>query len=101
MKKLIALVIFTVCMAFMSGCSLQTAPFLNTTDLTKVDFSNAQSLKEGRACATYLFGVIGPLGDPSIMKAVSNGNLKTVKVVETKSSWNILFTQYCVVAYGD
>ena len=86
---------------FGAGCSLQRSPIINSVDMSKIDYSNASSLKESQACATYIFGVIGPIGDPSVMRAIQNGGLKNVKAVDYKSGFYLLFTKDCVVVYGD
>ena len=79
-KKLCVLPVCLVVLFAVAGCSLQRSPVINSVDLSKYDYSNAASLKESDACATYIFGFLGPIGDPSVIKAIRDGGIKTVKV---------------------
>lgn len=101
MKKLGVLFVCCGILFAVSGCALQRSPVANIADLTKVDFSTVDSLKESKACATYVFGFIGPFGDPTVMKAMKSGGLKTVKLVDYKSSFYLLFSNDCVIVYGE
>jgi len=83
-----------------SGCALQSSQVLNNTDLSRFDFSDAASLKEGSACATYVLG-LGPFGNVSVMEAIKAGGIKTVKVVDYKHTWLLLVSKDCVVVYGN
>ena len=99
MKKLIVFMLFAGFIVF-AGCAVQMSPVLNNTDLSRFDFSNASSLKEGIACATYVLG-LGPFGSTSVMDAIKAGNITTVKVVDYKQGWYLLVSKHCVVVYGE
>ncbi len=101
MRKLLRIGALIGLLAVASGCSLKRSPVLNTVDLSKIDFSNSASMKEGSACATYILGVLGPIGDPSVFRAIQNSKIKSVKAVDYQSGWYLLFTQDCVVVYGE
>ena len=101
MYQIVGVIVVSGLLVIPAGCSLQISPITNVADLSKVDFSNSTTLKESEACATYILGIIGPIGDPSLMAAIRKGNLKTVKTVDYKSNWYLLFSQSCVVVYGE
>lgn len=100
MRKISVLIVFVVFLGVTAGCSLQRSPVLNTADLSRFDFSNSASLKESQACATYVFG-LGPFGNPSVMDAIRDGGIKTVKVVDYRQGWYLIVSKDCVVVYGD
>lgn len=83
------------------GCSIARTPVVNSVDISKTDFSNIGQLKQSEACATFILGFIGPFGDPSVVTAIKTGGIKTVKVVDHKAAWYVLFSQDCVVVYGE
>ena len=100
MKKILLALILVILLG-VSGCSLARSPVTNTVDLTKIDFSNAESLQESEACATYILGFIGPIGDAKIIDAIKSANIKKVYAVDYKSGFYVLFSQSCVVVYGE
>lgn len=100
MKKLIIILLLVSYSIVFAGCSLQSSQVLNNTDLSRFDFSDASSLKEGSACATYVLG-LGPFGSTSVMDAIKAGNITTVKVVDYKQGWYLLVSKHCVVVYGE
>jgi hypothetical protein len=100
MKKLIGFMLLVGFIIVSAGCSLQMSPVLNNTDLSRFDFSNASSLKEGASCATYVLG-LGPFGNTSVMEAIKAGGITTVKVVDYKHGWYLLVSKDCVVVYGE
>ena len=84
------------------GCSSQFSPAVNSIDLTKVDFSDAKSFKEGEACGIYIFYLFGPFfGDPGIIEAVKSANIKKIRAVDYKSYYYPIFYKNCVVVYGE
>ena len=100
MNKLLIAVLVAALLA--GGCSIQTSPAVNSVDLTKVDFSDAKSFKEGEACGIYLFGLFGPfMGDARIIDAVKSANIKKISVVDYRNAYYVLFSKNCVVVYGE
>ena len=97
------LLITVIGLAFLAGgCSIQNSPAINSVDLTKVDFSDAKSFKEGEACGIYLLGLFGPfMGDARIIDAVKSANIKKVSVVDYRNEYYVLFSKNCVVVYGE
>ena len=88
-----------VSFAILSGCQT-IPPISNTTDLTKVDFSNVAKFKRGESCTTLLLGAL-PFGSSRITHAVRDGHIKSLKVVEYEVRNYIVLNQFCVVAYGE
>ncbi len=101
MKKAIVTFTAAILISSIAGCSIQRSPVTNIADISRIDFSDADSLKEASSCARYVFGIIGPFGDPSVMKAIKKGKLKTVKAVDYKEGYYILWSSDCVIVYGD
>jgi hypothetical protein len=100
MEKRALLIVLSLFIVLFAGCAVQSTPVLNNTDLSRFDFSQAASLKEGSACATYVLG-LGPFGSASVMDAIKEGKIKTVKVVDYKHTWLLLVSKDCVTVYGD
>ncbi len=83
------------------GCSIAVSPVVNSVELTNLDFSDASNLKKSKSCATYLLGLIGPFGDAQVINAVREGNIKKVYSVDYENGFYLLFSQNCVVVYGE
>ncbi len=81
------------------GCSIARSPASNNVNLNDVDLSKAT--KTGHNCAYYLLGVIGPFGDASVKKAADTGGLSKVAMVDYESGWYLLFSNTCVIVYGN
>ncbi len=81
-----------------AGCTTLTTPLSNTTNLKEVDFS--KEMKNGKSCQYYIFGLLGPFGDASVVNAAKDSSLSKVEVVDHKDGWYLLVTQHCVVVYG-
>lgn len=93
----LALILFVASGLF--GCSTMRTPAGNMIDIKTTDFS--KKMKQGEACATYVFGIIGPFGNSSIIDATKSGGISKVEVVDYKDGYYILFSQHCVVAHGN
>ena len=90
MNKLLIAVLVAALLA--GGCSIQTSPAVNSVDLTKVDFSEAKSFKEGEACGIYILGLFGPFfGDARIIDAVKSANIKKVSAVDYKGYSYVIY----------
>ena len=101
MKKIVLLAIFAVSF---SACAVRHTPVQNI-NFDKVDFGEVRSYKKGKSCKRFLFGIPFlpfPAGQPSLINAVKNGGLKTVKVVEYENGYSFLFLtrKKCLIAYG-
>jgi hypothetical protein len=93
-------IIMLLALLALSGC-IHDVPIVNTTDISQQDFSNANQWKRGESCESYLFGIFGPSGDASIVKAAIRGDIKRIKVVESISKNHIVGRKYCTVVYGE
>lgn len=96
--KKIHLLVAVLLLGGIFGCTLEGSPALNVTDIKSVDFS--KPMKNGEACATYILGIFGPFGDPSLMNAVKNGDISKVQVIDYKNKGYVLFSQRCLEVYG-
>lgn len=97
-KRLLAFGLGLIAAGAISGCSTMHTPAGNMTDIKSTDFS--KSMKQGEACATYLFGLIGPFGDSSLVDAAKNGGISKVEVVDYKDGFYIFISRHCTVAHG-
>ena len=95
MKKLLTL---AFCLA-LSSCAI--APVMNTTDLTNVDWSNVENLKEGSSCTYHLFGFLGDFGRSRLPEAVESAGIKRVYAVDQTYGYYILFGRTCLNVWGE
>lgn len=86
------------CLIFLAGC-VSTPPIMNTTDLSRVDFSDVKKFHRGESCTTFLLGII-PFGSTRITAAVRDGRIKNLKVTEYEVRHFVVFSQFCLIAYG-
>lgn len=85
----------------LSGCASKFTPVQNAVDVTDVDFSNAGAFKTGEGCRTMLLGVLPIGGSASLVRAVRNGGISHVKVVDYRVKNWIIATQTCIMVYGE
>ncbi len=88
-----------VMIVFLGGCQ-SLPPILNTTNLTEVDFSKVRDFKVGESCQTYILGII-PVGSSRITQATRDGRIKHLKVIEYEMRNYLVFSQFCLIAYGE
>ena len=86
--------------ALLSGCAFST-PIANTTDLSKVDFSNSYEFKQGSDCSYSLFGILPVTPGARFIDAVQDANLTKVHFVEHGYEFYLLFGRHCVRVYGE
>jgi len=77
---------------------MSAMPVQNEIRLNEIDFSKIN--KTGEACTTFILQVFGPFGDQSIKRAVDNGKLSRVDLVEYKVNNYLIANQQCVKVYG-
>lgn len=82
----------------LTACASLKTPVSNTVDVGKVDFS--KEMKQGNSCQYYLFGLVGPFGDASVVNATKEGGISKIDVVDHKNGWYVLVSQQCVMVYG-
>lgn len=97
MKKIFLISAFAL---FMSACSFQRTPFMNTTQIQDINFSDIGSYREGRDCAYWVLGLIGPFGDNSLTEAIKDANISKVSIVDHSSHFYLLYGKECVRVYG-
>jgi len=91
--------------ALFSGCGAIVGPYSGTiyTDVKSPITATPAggSSKEGESVCTNILGIVA-LGDCSVDTAAKNGNIKTIKSVDTKV-WSILgiYTKATTVVKGD
>ncbi|MCP3922557.1 MAG: hypothetical protein GY714_08235 [Desulfobacterales bacterium] len=97
MKKLfmVSFLLFLI-----TGCSHYYSPASNNVNISSVDFSRIDEMKQGKACAFYIFG-FGPFGETRITKAIKNADIKTVKAVEYENAAYPFYSKSCICVYGD
>jgi hypothetical protein len=83
-----------------TACSLATSPIKNTVELTKSDFGDPNSIREGSDCAYYLLGILGPFGDIEILDAIKNARIRKVMTADYSWGYYILFSRSCVHVSG-
>lgn len=100
MKKAFSLIAVLLLLAVaVSGCvSTRFTPVSNGISLNEVDF--LQVKKSGESCASYILGFIGPFGEYSLKKAIDNGRISKVDLVEYKNANFIIVSKECVEVYG-
>lgn len=92
------ILILTLAIISISGCSHVTLNSANVTDLENVDFS--KSFKSGQACEIRVL-LFGPFGAASIMDAAKSAEIKKVEVVESKNTDYIFFAKRCTIVHGE
>ena len=97
MKKILA--VATIVLA-LSGCAMTSASFTHNIDLTKIDYSNVDKIKEGESCEITVLGLFGPFGDKKLVDAVKDGKIKSITNYDYRVRNYILFQEYCTRAYG-
>ncbi len=84
----------------LSGCAYVT-PVSNTTDLSKVDFSNSYEFKQGADCSYSLLGLLPVTPGARFIEAVQDANLTKVNFVESGYEYYLLFGRHCIRVYGE
>jgi hypothetical protein len=83
-----------------SGCVSFVTPVGNITNLENVDMTS--NFKTGESCAWFfLFNLIGPFGDMSVVKASQSSGIRKVEVVDYRmQSYLFLASRNCAYVYG-
>ena len=86
--------------SYISGC-VTSVPMVNKTNLNSIDFSDAVSWDQGKSCAFYLLGFIGPWNSSnSLVEAAKRENLQKVYVMEETYKFKFIGEEVCTIAYG-
>lgn len=95
MKK----IFFTLLVAFgLSGCVGTITPTTNVISANGIDASSVR--RAGDACSYYIFGLFGPFGDNSVIKAARNAGISKVVYYDQSKEYYVLFGRTCNRAYG-
>lgn len=79
----------------LSGCISVSSPLNNINEIDTSDID-----KEGVACSYKVFGLIGPFGDNSMIRAAKNGGISRVLYYDISKENYLLFTRRCNRTYG-
>jgi hypothetical protein len=66
-----------------------------------LDLRELSTMKRGVSCARTILWVFGPDGSASVAAAAQAGGLRRVRYVDNRYDNNVLWQNYCVVAYGE
>ena len=94
MLKLASILAITLLATCCSTVALNTS---NQSNLGNVDFTS--QFKVGEACESS-FLIFGPFGSSSIVSAAKSSKIKTVEVVEQKSTNALIYKSKCTIVYG-
>jgi hypothetical protein len=86
--------------AVTSGCTTTFTPVFNQTDLSTVDFSKVDEMRQGESCQKRFLLFFGPFGSQSLVKAVKDGAISKVSVVDYAYRPGFFIQSWCIVAYG-
>jgi len=99
MLKKIALGISAMLLA--TGCTYKASNARLNLNLANVDMAKIEKMKRGEACVSYFLGIIPLSTDATIRKAAQEAGIKTVEYVENTSSFYLIYSDRCVVVYGE
>lgn len=88
------IILFILAVTSLSACSTQFTPRAqHTVDITDVDFTNIDRMKMGEDCS---FGM-----SPQLKDAISEANIKQVKLIDYEYTYYVFAQKECVTVYGD
>ncbi len=104
MRKIILITMLLLSAMIFYGCASVATPltgYLYSGVKWPMDAEgNSETLKEGKACATSILGLIAT-GDASIDAAKKNGDIKEVISVDVESTQILgIYAKFCTVAKG-
>lgn len=83
-----------------TGCAFKATPTAVTMDVTKIDFTKLESMKQGEACISrFLIFTTGY--DKTLREAVEDAGITDVKYVEEHVSTGFFTSSKCLVVYGN
>ncbi len=99
------LVLSGVAVASLASCQLKSIGYIN--DSTSVDqmADASKNFKSAQACAYAPFFFYPPVYDYkdtiSIAKAAKDAGIKKIAFIENQSTSYVLFSKYCMTAFGN
>lgn len=94
MKRIVLVAAVIVLFAFsFTGCALRVSPVANTVDISNLDLTTVKDMKYETVCSYYIFGLIGPFGNPSLSRITE---AKKAKLLEYEHNFWILWSSDCV-----
>lgn len=95
MKKILLL---SVMIFGLSACTATTTPTTNIITSSGINASEVQRM--GSACSFSLFGILGPIGDNSVIKAAKDAGIRKIVYFDQTQEYLVLFSRTCNRAYG-
>ncbi|MFC1659746.1 TRL domain-containing protein [Pseudomonadota bacterium] len=96
---------FIICLSLLvlGACTYTyTPPQSRRLDIKDYNIENVNTLKTGKACRTRFLGMpVGSKNNVSVIKAMQNGNINTLKMIDIERHSGFLYSRYCTVAYGE
>lgn len=99
MKRKFLLLFLTLALVTTIGCSLSISPVQNTVDVGSVDLT--KEMKKGKACETFVLGIIPIGGRASVVEAARSRNISKINAVDYERNSYVVYAQECVVVHGD
>ena len=98
MKKII---ISLFALSALASCTYKYTPVSSSMiDVTNYNIGNINSLKTGEACITRVFGFSSPNASTSVIDAMRDGGISTIKMVDKKSTISLFYSKYCTIVHG-
>ncbi len=97
MQKM-GLLLITISLFVVSGCSTKVTKYQQTIDGNAMDFSKIDTMKKGKACLSGWGN-----SDNSASAAAKNGNISVIKHVEKEWIFSPVWigTKDCTIVYGE
>ena len=94
MKKIAGL---CLCVALFTGCAAVYTPTSSSVPIDSAEIAKSTLL--GENCMNWFFG-LGPFGDASIKSIMDSNPGKKVTLVDHKTGWYLVASDYCIKVYG-
>jgi hypothetical protein len=98
MKKtlLLATLLFSI-----ASCTYKYTPASSAMiHVTNYKIGDINKLKTGEACAARFLGIGSSDASTSIIDAMRNGNISTIKMVDKKTTIGFLYRKDCTIVHG-
>lgn len=82
----------------LSACTTTITPTNNIITSSGINASEVQRM--GSTCSFSLFGILGPVGDNSVIKAAKEAGIRKIVYFDQTQEYLVLFTRTCNRAYG-
>ena len=82
----------------LSSCTASITPTTNIITSSGINASEVQRM--GSACSFSLFGILGPIGDNSVIKAAKEAGIRKIVYIDQTQEYLVMFTRTSNRAYG-